>query len=414
MIVRQRNIEEFGPRILSISQVQVVTAGDPPAPGVHRDADVLTASSTTFHYDYEFSVANTDSSSVVIEPEGSVDVSDWPVVKRLSPQDVEIKIGNGRAKTCTLSLEMDDMMASSSSEWSGTLVPGSYAEYSANVVFDLFDNIMPDSLNLFDENSDRRFKGQINYNGLRAQIWRLPAFTVGPTDDPSLDSGGRFVAITPRHVTANGSGHYGTNPAQAIGRVFEWKDEDGNIEARTVVGFVNFYPTLDYAVYILDSDLPASFVSPVVGDWFYNRSVASGEVTHCIQSYGILARNHGGQALPAGLITAYDIVRDIDAPIVDEYGLTLYEDDRVPGFQWSVAAFTNFNTEYNRHNPASRFYSLFRGGDSASPTFAPVADGWAYDSGLIPSALNSMIAAVDAANGLSTGLTVTVAADPTI
>lgn len=364
------------------------------------------------HNEYLILGNNAQSLTVYTESvENGVDLSELPIIKRGDgvAQTVVATLTNGVGITNPLNLVFEDIEDPEYRTGPITAVADSYAEYSLERVAELFGELS--SPNMFDSGGNRAHAATIPH-----ATFTCHAYGVGSSQRGGL----RFTAITKRHLV--GVAHYG----YTVGQVVEFRTVENTPVFRTVVAVWSGWnynpgaPIADFSVTLLDSDLPSSIVpAPVVGDWI--NQIQSGATdstfTFCPQFYGICLWNNDGHITPIARESSKDIV------INNGIGATV---DGI-SVSWLSARINNEgygirHTEHaglNYQSSASDFHHIRRAGDSGSPQFVPVAEGWAL-SNVVDSSLwtapkiNAAIAAVDSIAGISTGYTVTVAPDPTI
>jgi hypothetical protein len=233
------------------------------------------------------------------------------------------------------------------------------------------------------------------------------------------------TAITDRHVLM--VSHY----LPPVGTVLTFIAADGAKVTRTILGYnsgntfngrINTNPVVgDLAVAVLSSgNLSAAGIAvyPVVGPWLLPNATVTTTNDAVVAGWVGLKLNQDRQVLLAG---------DVDTvPVLKSPQTAIYEGSTLTVANSSVG--TDFGP--NMNDVAflagySAFYSQSIVGDSGTPRFFPKADGSLILVGCVtgsnggasfPSAnvLNALIASADASAGISTGLTVTVAPDPTL
>ena len=235
---------------------------------------------------------------------------------------------------------------------------------------------------------------------------------------------GGGAAITKRHYIC--SHHYVVQ--NKVGNTLRFVGSDGSIHTRTILAqttgsdnsantFAN--PYSDLCLFLLNSDLPTSVkVYPVAGDWIAPYSLTSvdgNQGKYTIDwSTPYITTNQGRDCLftcASQLYQNYTVQHPLGTSGVGEAVYAV--------LPTSVALFNT--TRYDAY-PTYQARPIV--GDSGSPVFYPLPNnGLALvtvmttpSSGtrIYPAKANSMIKDVDARAGVSTGLTVTVAPDPTI
>ena len=241
---------------------------------------------------------------------------------------------------------------------------------------------------------------------------------------------GGGALVTPRHLLA--CHHFA--PANRVGTTIKFLGSDGILYSATVLAQTEGSDTVgtwpinnpvhsigDVAMYLLGDTLPEEVAFyPVVGSWVAETSLTA--ITGLTQQHSLEWANAFltvDQQRRALFTVSSDSSMSWTIPnppeIVTLGGQTV---DIVP---YSYLRFWNPSRPYREHegfqaNPIT--------GDSGSPVFYPYADNSLAlccvttfpDKGvaLTESLLNAMIVEVDTRGGVSTGLTVTVAPDPTI
>jgi hypothetical protein len=229
--------------------------------------------------------------------------------------------------------------------------------------------------------------------------------------------------ITSQHVV--GARHWSGYTGGYVGMKFRFRATDGVIHERTVIGLS--YGLFDTVFFTLNTPLPAT-VTPlkIMGEWFArDRTYANSNGVPVLTSYNggvffYVDQAYNCRLLLGAALTGYHTHYAADEITVN--GNTYTEN------VWR-AEFTA-NVVVNGHTP-----SIFTGkanyvreaisGDSGSPLMAlvngvPALVGTFFYPTVVPflgesngSVLNDFIIVTDAAAGVSTGLTVTVAPDPT-
>ena len=408
MIIQQRNPTEFKP-VSSYETVFVRDSVATPSPVTHRQFEFDEYSGGSGHNEYIFS--GNDITSIQVHsstPPDSVDLSDLPTVKRADGVDafVYAKFTNGRGISATLDLNFLDQGDATYRVGPTGAVTDSYAEYSLTRVKAIFDELS--SASMFDT------------SGNRAHVEIIPhaSFTCHAYGGPRAPlTSLRFTAITPRHLA--GVAHYGYK----VGDVVQFRTVANVPVYRTIQARWNpntYTPgvmTSDFQLFLLDSDLPESIApAPIVGEWFSQVQSGTDTVVCCPQHVGLTVWNNDGHITPTGRMDSEDINRFMAAQTLDSVAINALSTLIMPESS-RVTIIGDEQLDYS--SPLNPFYHNRRSGDSGSPCFAPVADGWALCglvSGNLWSAdkLNEAIARVDFHAGVSTEHTVTVAPDPTL
>lgn len=244
-----------------------------------------------------------------------------------------------------------------------------------------------------------------------------------------------ITAITRRHCW--GAWHYRLN----IGDTVRFRRPDGTVDTHTIVGRIpgsNFastieyhenYGVIDYCVYTLDSALHDDIaVYEIGGDWVTkiisepseNRPIDTGygfnswspSTSYVIGGLLRLNQNREVSICPNAGIDAYAVQTtnsiDFEGHTLPRHAYWFRLLPIIPGF---------LTPTYDD------WYLDVETGDSSSPVFTPTAADTlvlctvltSYVGGMMPNEekLNKLILVSDAEAGVSTGLTVTVATDPT-
>lgn len=408
MILAQRAPQLFVP---VIDPVAVVVNDIPPTQEVVPvgGINVIEHTTTGYHNDYLFQGSNLDGLTC---DDPSVDLSEFPLVKRPAGFNgvKNVRFSNGRGITARTRLVFTDSLPSTYRNGIDGTVPGSYAEYSFNAVYALCNAMT----------SKAMWSG-----GSRAQTGVIPhAMLTGHVFDGAYGTapaGRRFMAITPRHLV--GVEHY-TYP---VGTVLKFKTVD-NVAVTAIIQAVfrgSSVPGLqgnDISFYLLTEDLPATIKPfPVAGDWHYGIQAGgtANDFDALPQYFGIVLWNNDGHLTPFMRVALE--TDNVTGVTITHAGVSFTPDkvDSINSF-YQYGLKTNSLTTWDYHDVNSVFYHYVRGGDSGSPKLIPVAGGeWAL-AGIIsgnfwsPSLMNSVIGLLDTSAGVSTGYTVTIAADPTL
>lgn len=239
---------------------------------------------------------------------------------------------------------------------------------------------------------------------------------------------GGGAAVTARHYLA--SHHY--NPSNKVGMLLRFVGNDGSIHTRTVLAQTTgseipgnitnpLYPIGDVCMFLLSGpDLPASVTKyKVAGDW-YELAVLNSE-SGGVGSYTIklhhayITANQNRKVLFVTATTDWFNFSQSTTPT----------EVNLRGFTYNAKPWPTVKYTWGpRYTAFADVQADPIPGDSGTPLFLPMAnnelvlcshmtsttDGPLLHAGL----LNAMIAEVDDRAGISTGLTVTVATDPTI
>ena len=365
-----------------------------------------------YHFDYLATGSNLQNTTVALQTvPDAVDVTDFPTIQRAAGvnSSVTAKFSNGRGTTDFIELDFLDKSGTGYTYVDKSPVADSYMEYSlarAKVIFD--DLTGP---NMFDA------------SGNRAHVSTIPhaSFTCHAYGGGWAAMGGlRFTAITPRHMV--GVSHFG----YSVNDVVEFRTVNNVPVYRTIQAVwrpVSYLANnadnsfCDMSVFLLSSSLPETITPALVaGSWISRIQAGStaNSPIFCPQYVGLTLWNNNGHITPSGSDIHFNHGYTLIPATVDGVSMS-GESCGLLKEGLSVKILDNARLNYN--DPT--FYHLRTGGDSGSPCFAPVAGGWAL-CGLVSgnlwnsAKLNEAIARVDFHAGVSTGYTVTVAADPTL
>lgn len=418
MIIRQTPNERISP-VFQLQTEVVTTNPGSTAVQQHRAVNYLLATGATFHNEYVAQGADLPVSVATQSPAASVDISEWPRIKRQSGVNsvVNATFSNSRATTSSWRLDFRTTAGGSRKLPAQSAVADTYFAYSYAAVKALADEMTTNRM--WDNSGNRAQTGVIPHQAFTGQVWN------GGWGIPGVGTNGgrRFMAITPRHLFA--CGHYQYYPGEKL----YWKDVNNNVIERTVLRVVNVssemaaagQPAYDMSIALLSADLPGSItILPVVGDWARGIvSVNSGSFTRCLQAWGFVLFNNDGHLNPFCAAELEDTVIQRQASTYEGISLDAY---RVQGLVGPPAV--NGMEDWNP-GEGSKFQHVTRGGDSGSPAVIPVAGGWAFCGHVStnrqpnPELFDELIDLIDsravAAGELTTptGHTVAVAPDPT-
>jgi hypothetical protein len=382
------------------------------------------------HLDYLCEVSNTGQGiTTYADPSESVDFSEWPIIRRSVGFSgfADAFVNNGRATTKLNRLDFNTITELVTFRGPATFVSGSYAEYSYNRVIDVAEAVA----------DNRIFSNDSSKNRVNLATFPHQALTgicvVGGWVSQNSVTGCRPVAVTKRHLL--NVGHY---QMSMIGKTFKWKDVNNVEHQRLVIGEVNYArvpfdePSFagDIAIYLLDSDLPDEISPlPVCGEWVLNKlSETADTYTCCPQNFGLVLWGNDGNFSPRASIVVAPNPRSKDffppfkqtgtlqGQVLNGEQVRRFNPGSTTSSSWSLTG----DTELSSDLIGGKFAHNVRGGDSGSPQVLPVANGWALYGliatwvNCIPSVYNLMIQDIDAKYEISTGYTVTVAADPTL
>ena len=391
------------------------------------------STSASFYNDFEITGSNIEKLEVV-QSSGGV-VYEAPLLSREGGNisgNTRVKFTNGRGTTDNVSFNFQTYNSSETISNAKSLIPGSYAEYSWNRVRAIFSQLTgggPDNHRVLDSSGTRRHPSIFPHQSLTAQIMQHNhPYGAGPK---------RFVAITPRHVI--GCGHYGWNANPPPVR---FRDVNNNIIVRTCIRSYNlvngpepkpgngYFPS-DIEIWLLDEDLPPSITpAPIVGDWFFNHTGSNTSYNILPGAFGFFSFNQDSHITPCQIVNP-----KIGAVHSKKFEPFILAGEEFTGFDLQVnfsGLIDSFQGIYistgaielegfenwKYYNTSSVFYHGTRSGDSGSPVFFPVENGWALGGSMVsgdmwrPAGLNALIRTVDSLHGINTGYTVTVAPNP--
>jgi hypothetical protein len=408
MIISQVNPLEFQ-AIRTLDPVFVRDSVATPTQSNHRGFVVDSHSSGTGHYEYEvegFNIANLQ--LVWSSMENSVDLSAIPLIKRVPGINAIVcaRFTNGRGISLNKRLDFCNVTEAPYITGPAGVVAGNYTEYSLGRTKAIFDELTGPSM--FDGSGNRAHTEVIPHASFTCHAYGGPR--------PPM-TGLRFTAVTSRHLV--GVAHYG----YGVGDVVQFRTVANVPVYRTIQAIWNprTYTSgevaFDFQIFLLNEALPGTILpAPVVGDWFSQIQSGTEAVNYCPQHVGLTVWNNDGHITPSGNMNVCDIAnsgtsRTVDTIETNTVSTALLGEPgsvKIPGEE-----------RLDRSNPTAPFYHNRRAGDSGSPPFAPVEGGWAL-CGLVSGGLwsavkiNEAIARLDFHAGISSGLTVTVAADPTL
>lgn len=417
MIIRSRTGEEIAP-FRSLTAYAVITTPGSTSTVTHRSATFTRSTAATYHYEYLAGISN---GTVTVESEStpdSVDVSEFPVIQREEGINATINatFTNGRASTYEYALDFVTHTGGTVDQPASGATNGSLLKYTADIVDGIAAALTTNSM--WDSSGNRAQTSAIPHSFLTGHVWNGYASATASGAGITPDTGRRFMAITPRHLY--GCGHY----TYQVGDVLQWKDINNNIISRTVLGVINIgaevsaagLGSVDMSITLLSSALPETItILPVVGDWATGYiSSTTDTVTKCPQIAGFTLMNNNGHIAPFLIAPTSDVTSGF--PPFTYQGIDF-------SFRKLLGAAEVGTSTTIKSWPAGvgqKFYHNLRGGDSGSPCVVPCSGGWAYSGHIssnyhpTPALFNQLISLIDTRYGVSTGYTVTVAADPTL
>jgi hypothetical protein len=412
MIIEQRSPYLLAPVVTS-EAVAVVDVQGSTTTITYSGMTFTRSAGTDYHNDFQLSGLNFD--DMVVSYSGSpVTLSVNHLLQKAggTSSRIAVRFNNGRGETRNLYFDFSNTIGGVAYSNPKTLIPGTYAKYSFDRVFEIFDTLDNGTSNnhrIFETDYTRRNTSVVPHASLTCQS--VNAVFGGQK---------RFIAITPRHVI--GCGHYGQHP---IGTVARFLDMNGVLHTRTAVAAWNgLYDgnkpfRQDFEIWLLNEDLPESIVpAPLVGDWFYNIVGSKQNYTAGVNAFGFNSFNQDMHISPAqfSLYAAYENTDDRRSDTIGGVNLAGHDFLMNPGYhRFDLEGYQSW--AWGDHS--SPFFHNLRAGDSGSPVFVPVDGGWASASiisghHLRADAVNALIKAVDAKYEIDTGYTVTVAPQPVL
>jgi hypothetical protein len=350
------------------------------------------------------------------------DITRWPVIEFVSEGHGRVKLTNGHCSSIQ-TFVMDD--TSDYALIPTGFVEGSAAAFTWDIIKPLLDASAND--NLFTNSPSTVPNGHYNPSCWAAGF-DFTAVMAGLLFNGQWTTARGGVAITRRHVL--GVYHYQHN----VGDILRFAIGDGQFIQRTVIGKAQDYfngqsvpPTnpyvaksraiIDAMVYVLDSDLPESVTIPKIGgDWLVKE--ASGSPNPAARW-----RWHGGAMIQINQFRQAKLVLNCapNGSSSTSIGGESLHGVSIPTYDWAIPSLPlPAQSPLAAYTP--RTY-IGIPGDSGQPWFVPISE---TELALVclftyPTAgqiarediLNTLIASADSNAGISTGLTVTVAPDPT-
>ena len=219
--------------------------------------------------------------------------------------------------------------------------------------------------------------------------------------------------FTPRHILL--ASHY----PLGIGALVRFSNAAGTVETRTIIGTAKSFPYLDITIYTLDSAVTVATPCKIAGSWItQGEEVREDPLGNTISFYlggVVIHTDQNAKIYAAGLGLPLIKVNGVPLRNLTANGETFA--DCVHG--WSA-------DHYNHAIPYQAMCHYPVEGDSGQPVLALVEGDlvllWTWTSPTFGSVinhhngayLNAMIADSDANASVSTGYTVTIAADPTL
>ena len=420
-IIRQRSRQELT-CIESLSPRVVIDDPGTITPLTHRAVLFNQATGAAYHNDYVVGLSNGSVSVASEAHEGSVDISDWPIIKRGVGFNgiTTAKFTNGRSTTSEWEFNFTSYGGQTLDMPAHDVVEGSLLDYTLGIVDGIASGMVDNKM--WDSYGNRAQTEVIPHAYWTGQVWD-GKWGSGGGAGTTAQTGRRFMAITPRHLFS--CGHY----QYRVGDVLLWKDINNNIISRRVQGVVNlldemraagfqpFHTAYDMSMTLLEEDLPPEIhILPVIGPWAKGVvSVDASTHTRCTQIAGFALFNHDGHLGPfLNARNSDDTSQRV--PITFE-GIN-FDFSRLIGVSGTVNPSTTLVNWPS--GPGEKFYHHLRGGDSGLPCVVPCAEGWAYSGHVStgfhpePELMNELIELTDFRYGISTGYTVTVATDPTL
>jgi len=409
---------------------------------VANGADFLTVQSSTVSgaatwTNYTVSTLDSSSSTTIenLSP-GGIDYSIPPLISRIAGNQGIIRTTDSYGFRRYLQLDFN-YSGSSSYPVSRGYVSGSIPKFC-------FDDIVARLI----EGKDMNLFSSVNHAGgsysLNADCWAAAYDFSGVSVWNSRSGDFRQVgtAITRRHLWM--AWHY----RLLAGDTVKFRRSDGTVDTYTVVGTnpgSNYSNTVslhenvsvgDICIVLLDRDLHTDIAVYPIAEWAVDVISLASTPPGSAPGYGIdawapVATEAHHAAAMLHLNQSRDVSVVFTAALSSGSGMTAQESSyggaTIP-YWYQNFPLTSGSYGYDQSADFRSNYSDWTspvvGGDSSSPIFCPTGDdGLAIAScfttanwGMAPSAgaLNAIIAATDAAAGVSTGYTVTVAPDPTL
>lgn len=416
--------------------------------GTAYDGDFLVCKLRTYaNGRYEYQVATDADSYENITPD-ILDLSEWPLVKRVEGATeftgiMEFtKISAKIRRTFAMA---DQGLAMGSIVISESILSGTVLSHTHNLVWSAATAVGKSPYYYRTIGGSGVSMGS-NWNTVQPNpdcwlaSWDFSGVPIWNSNTNSPAKGGGLV--TNRHLLE--AGHY----SRPVGTVLKFMAPDGSVTTKTVIGESKINTTGvaitdqkasdfvgDLRILTLDSAVPAEIkVYPVAGDWScVTNSVASPETAspwkarHTVQApvagiwlnrfrSGKFAGNYRADTVDSNPYQLTDVV--FNGTEYDVYCDTV-------GYTGAIAG-----TTIGDAVTANTYHGYGEGGDSGSPNFIPLTAStmalymtfWTPGGGSRPEPVrvNALIASADADAvargnlGTATGLTVTVAPDPTL
>lgn len=349
-------------------------------------------------------------------------IDNWPLVERIISGIGQVEVRCRGTKLAPL-LDFQSLPAATKTTVTG-FTEDSVGEFSWGIIEPLL--VVGGDAAIFSggiaSGDDRDFRDAVKNPSCWASDFDLTGIVAWNSNSAAKQTG---TAITRRHVL------FATHYTPPVGTTLRWIDADGNAVDRTILAYNSgFAPNtgafngnaivFDKAVAVLSSPLPDEVSSyPVVGEWIRETFASSTLGMSFVEAWvGICVDRHRNCKL-AGRFDTYP--EQYPMLVSGTYGAAT-----VSGFIRNVQTIPreavplpDFLTEYS-----ARLWPDVVG-DSGTPRFFPLSGNSlalvgcvTYSDGgadfLNADILNACIASADATAGVSTGLTVTVAPDPTL
>lgn len=409
MRIVQKSKESFAPVILSTTAIPVEDSAPTNTPATFKSLTYISRVSSSSHNDYVLSGLNLD--GCTISPTTEVDASEFPRLKRQVgfSGNAQIRLTNSKATTEIINLPLGPTGGQASAVGPIGRVPGSYSEYSYNIVKAIADAVLDNQIVSLTAPFHRQHAGIIPHHHLTGHLWKSANY--------NPINGRRFALITPRIVV--GCGHYADDIQ--VGMVLQFLDAD-NVAHSTVVSHRwNIYKSgifMDTAFYMLATPMPSQIKPfPVVGPWYYQiTSQTSDTITYLPQAYGLALWGNDGHF---GVISPQAVDRNFidSSQWEDVAGISMNATNTHLGHNLT-SGWYNEHPEFASNLVGGKFYHNIRGGDSSSAMVVPVINGWALAgvawgvASFSESVWNALLAEFCSRAGVSPAHTITVASSP--
>lgn len=399
MIVRQRSQLLFEPSAIVVPDAQFIS---PVLSSTDNIGDAVVDQWTAASAYYNYYVYPSDGAQVSNTTGTICDIGALPYVTRLSSGRAKLYLDNGRCKK-QLILDMLDKAGAGAFGVITGIVSGSVTDF-------IWNGLVAPMLTGDKETRRKLFSSTLTGNPASytlnptriAADYDFSGVSVWQSVSGSAERAG--VAITRRHLAQ--AFHFHT-PA---GTTIRFYDQIAGITETTVVGVSENVD--DFCVVTLEDELPASVsVYPIVGNWAYSvLSGPSGGLYTVNTASSGLWLNKSREILPMLRLLPFSSSVRYNSGEVDGVPYTYYNINiGCDSFFWPEL-YLDWAKAASPGDSSSAMFFL-----TGPNTMAFAGNIGAPTSGNLPSEslLNALIASADSVAGFSTGLTVTVAPDPT-